>query len=95
MVLHLDLGECGTFLLASPSPVHQIHHCTLLVTYLLMMLDQVDFVLCPLPNQRFLVIESLKLPFVLTYVEFAGPKIRFLHIFGHNGPYQATGRQLA
>ncbi len=34
------------------------------------------------PNQRFLVIESLKLPSGLTSIRFAGPIIRFLHITG-------------
>ncbi len=32
------------------------------------------------PNQRFLVIRSLKLPSRLTSITFAGPIIRFLHI---------------
>ncbi len=35
-----------------------------------------------LPNQRFLVIESLKSPSGLTFFSFAGPIIRFLHITG-------------
>ncbi len=34
------------------------------------------------PNQRFLVIESLKSPSRLTSICFAGPIIRFLHITG-------------
>ncbi len=34
------------------------------------------------PNQRFLVVESLKSPYRLTLVDFAGTIIRFLHITG-------------
>ncbi len=34
------------------------------------------------PNQRFLVIKSLKSPFRLTSADFAVPIIRFLHITG-------------
>ena len=36
----------------------------------------------PVPNQRFLAIESLKLPFGLTSINFAGPIMRFLLITG-------------
>ena len=37
---------------------------------------------CYMPNQRFLVIESLKSASRGPFIDFAGPIIRFLHIMG-------------
>ncbi len=45
-----------------------------------------------LPNQLFLVIESLKLPSGLTSISFAGPIISFFHIFAQYRPWEAAGR---